>query len=353
LRPVRPEGFVMVNADNSSTHSDGLPWWLYDMRPQGYIGRAYAKAHAAQLDLPENPERWNDTQTVRALLADGHDAIGNLLLGELAMKRFVDAMPPVKMVINRELDYPALAVSAAIGETPGSSAGGEQPKFTAYTAQGHRIVKFTTADNNSITERWRDLLLAEHLALAVLGVDTTIVDAGGQRFLEVPRFDRVGRLGRVGVFSLRALDAEFVGAGNAPWPEVVSRLAAAGQTQRAAVPAVALLWAYGALIGNTDMHLGNLSFTSSGRPPYQLAPTYDMLPMGFAPSSNGAITNTLAPANLIAAINGDTWRLALAKANAFLTRVQTCADFSENFVPCIAALEQHLINATDRIGRIG
>lgn len=40
LIPVRPEGFVMVPADNVSLHSDGLPWWLFDMRPQGYLGRA-------------------------------------------------------------------------------------------------------------------------------------------------------------------------------------------------------------------------------------------------------------------------------------------------------------------------
>lgn len=47
LVPVRPEGFVMVQADGAALHSDGLPWWLFDMRPQGYLGRAYASAHAA------------------------------------------------------------------------------------------------------------------------------------------------------------------------------------------------------------------------------------------------------------------------------------------------------------------
>lgn len=42
LLPVRPEGFVMRQEDGVNLHSEGLPWWLFDMRPQGYLGRAYA-----------------------------------------------------------------------------------------------------------------------------------------------------------------------------------------------------------------------------------------------------------------------------------------------------------------------
>ena len=82
LVPVRPEGFVIVQDDGPALHSDGLPWWLFDMRPQGYLGRAYASAHAASLGLPPNPEHWRDADVIRALLAHGHDAIGNLLIGE-------------------------------------------------------------------------------------------------------------------------------------------------------------------------------------------------------------------------------------------------------------------------------
>lgn len=43
LVPVCPEGFVMIGG--SRLHSDGLPWWIYDMRPQGYLGRAYCQRH--------------------------------------------------------------------------------------------------------------------------------------------------------------------------------------------------------------------------------------------------------------------------------------------------------------------
>ncbi len=341
----------MVQADGVTLHSDGLPWWLFDMRPQGYLGRAWAAAHAAALGLPGNPEHWGDTEVIRALLAHGHDAIGNLLVGELARDRFI-AMP-APLPVDRATDYPALARAAASGELPGSSAGGEQPKFCAYTERGHVLVKFSAPDDNPVSERWRDLLLAEQLALSVLGVEAEVFDFGGQRFLEVPRFDRVGQLGRVGVFSLRALDAQFVGEVSAPWPSLVSRLVADGHVQADAIAGSARFWAFGTLIGNTDMHAGNLSFVSRHGRPYQLAPAYDVLPMGFAPRSGGAIGDTLPPASLSASVGGGTWREALNLAEMFLAMVSDCDGFSGSFSPCIEAMRRHLDDAASRIARLG
>ena len=165
LIPVHPDGFVMAQTDKVCLHSDGLPWWLFDMRPQGYLGRAYASAYSAELGLPPNPEDWKDADVIRALLAHGHDAVGNLVIGEKARNQFL-AMP-LPAPVDRAKKYPALALAVSSGEAPGSSAGGEQPKFCTYTERGHVIVKFTTPGDNPISERWRDLLLAEHLALTV------------------------------------------------------------------------------------------------------------------------------------------------------------------------------------------
>ena len=351
LVPVRPEGFVMVQADGVTLHSDGLPWWLFDMRPQGYLGRAYASTYAAGLGLPANPEHWSDTEVIRALLAHGQDAVGNLLIGGLARDRFIGM--PAPLPADRAADYPALARAAGAGELPGSSAGGEQPKFCAYTERGHVLVKFSAPDDNPVSERWRDLLLAEHLALSVLGVETEVFDFGSQRFLEVPRFDRVGQFGRIGVFSLRALDAEFVGDASAPWPSLVSRLAAGGHVDADAVAGAALRWAFGMLIGNTDMHAGNLSFTSRHGRPYQLAPAYDVLPMGFAPGSGGAIVNTLPPASLSASVDGETWREALHLAELFFAKISDCDGFSGSFTPSIEAIRHHIDEAASRIARLG
>lgn len=351
LVPVRPDGYVMIQHDGETPHSDGLPWWLFDMRPQGYLGRAYAARYATNLGLPSNPDHWSDGETIRALLAHGHDAIGNLLVGVQARDQFLNMPAPTP--VNRETAFPALALAASAGETAGSSAGGEQPKFCTYTDQGHVIVKFTASDDNPITERWRDLLLAEHLALSVLGIETRLFDFAGQRFLEVPRFDRVGEFGRLGVFSLRALDAEFIGNATAPWPELVRRLATAGHVQTAAVAGTARQWAFGTLIGNTDMHAGNLSFISSEGRPYQLAPAYDVLPMAFAPRSGGAIVNTLSPANLTTTVPTEIWQETLSQAEAYLAKLNACDGFSQGFAPCLIALRQHVEEATGRICRLG
>lgn len=351
LIPVHPDGFVMEQTDGVCLHSDGLPWWLFDMRPQGYLGRAYASTFSAELGLSPNPDHWSDADMIRALLAHGHDAVGNLLIGEQARNQFLEM--PLPTPVDRAKDYPSLALAVSCGEAPGSSAGGEQPKFCTYTERGHVLVKFTALDDNPISERWRDLLQAEHLALKVLGVETEVFDFAGQRFLEIPRFDRMGPLGRIGLFSLRALEAEFVGRARDAWPVLVNELVKHGHVHPDAASGTARLWAFGMLIGNTDMHHGNLSFISSHGRPYQLAPAYDILPMGFAPKSGGEIVNTLRPAILLEAISGEIWHEALELAERFFTLAGECRGFSANFEPCLAALRHHLDEARVRIARLG
>ena len=364
LVPVYPEGFVMRQDDGKTLHSEGLPWWLYDMRPQGYLGRAYAARYGAALQLPERLVDWTDTHALRALLAHGGDGVGNLLLGDIARDHFLAAPEPTPIDANQKsAAYVQLARDAAQGEIPGSSAGGEQPKFAAYavTPNGpqHLIVKFSEREAGPVTERWRDLLLAEHLALTTLrdasvpAAQTWIVDADNQRFLEVERFDRVGSLGRRGVFSLAALDAEFVGAGVGTWPSIANRLATSGEIRPEAVQGAELLWAFGVLIGNTDMHNGNLSFVSEHERPYELAPAYDMTPMAFAPSRTGGLPDTLAEANLHPSVANDTWRRAEELANRFLALLRITPGFSHRFQPCLATLERHLMAAHAQIERMG
>jgi hypothetical protein len=364
LIPVFPDGFVMRQDDGVTLYSAGLPWWLFDMRPQGFLGRAYVAMHAATLGLSTRLTDWDDREILRALLTHGHDAVGNLLLGELARERFVDAPAPQPLIMNGKGEaYAVLAQEALQGDVAGSSAGGEQPKFLTFaeTSAGahHVLVKFTLPDQNPVTERWRDLLLAEHHALATLmdgGVEaarSTIIDHEGQRFLEVERFDRVGALGRRGLFSLAAVEAEFVGNGSAPWPVIATELAVAGHITDAAAEGVALLYAFGCLIGNTDMHNGNLSFTSEQGRPYELAPAYDMLPMGLAPRSGGGLPATLPAASLRSCVSTASWLRALDLATDWLARIRADARFSTAFEVCIAALAAHIDDARMRILRLG
>jgi hypothetical protein len=364
LMPVRPDGFVMRAVSGQTLHSAGLPWWLLDMRPQGYLGRAYVARHAPTLGLPPRLNDWSDSHALRALLVHGHDAVGNLLLGDETRHRFLSEPEPQAIAPSDKPErYAALARSAAQGELPGSSAGGEQPKFTAFaqTSVGprHVIVKFTEADAGPVAERWGDVLLAEHLALLTLGeagvsaTRTSLLAHEGQRFLEAQRFDRVGTMGRVGLFSLEALDAEFVGSGRGAWPELTRKLAAQRLIRTEAVAQADLLWAFGTLMGNTDMHNGNLSFIASDSPPYALAPAYDMAPMAFAPRSGGGLPDALPEATLHPAVAPDTWRQALELAQTFMEKVRQSQDFSPRFQPCVAALEWHVHVASTKMARLG
>jgi hypothetical protein len=107
------------------------------------------------------------------------------------------------------------------------------------------------------------------------------------------------------------------------------------------------------LIGNTDMHHGKLSFISRDGRPYHLAPAYDILPMGFAPRTGGAIVNELRPASLPEVISRDIWQEALGLAEDFFFIASSCERFSANFVPCLLTLRHHLDEARSRIARLG
>ena len=363
LTPIRPDGYVMHQDDGQVWTSEGLPWWLLDMRPQGFLGRAFARSHATHLGLPASVAEWSDAQALRALMVHGHDAVGNLLLGDVARERFLSAAPTTTIQLpDKPSRYLALAQSVLHGDSGGSSAGGEQPKFTAvvHTEVGprHVLVKFSLDEQHAVAVRWRDLLLAEHLALETLresglsAARSWVVDEGTQRFLEVERFDRVGTLGRRGLFSLAALEAEFVGDPRSPWPVLVDELVRQKVVDRSAALGVQQLFAFGRLIGNTDMHNGNLSFIGDTGRPYSLAPAYDMLPMAFAPTSSGAMRQDVPAITLHPHVHADVWKNMLVLAQRYLKRLQSTDRFSDAFAPCVQALVRHLNQASEMMGRL-
>lgn len=157
-------------------------------------------------------------------------------------------------------------------------------------------MKFTVPDTGQAARRWADLLACEHLALACLrdaglpAAQSELIDAQGHTCLEVQRFDRTpDTLGRHGFVSLQALDAAFVGSDGRDWGHAGERLAAqAWITPETAAQMARLHW-FGRLIGNSDMHPGNLGFQLADSGPLRLAPAYDMLPMSLAPSRTGAV----------------------------------------------------------------
>ena len=173
----------------------GLPPFAWDMSPQGYIGRNFSRRYP-ELDLPPRVSDWNDDQRRFALARRGEDCVGNLIIGDESFNRFLASVPPR---VGRD-EYPEYA-RRSLEEMAGSSAGGEQPKFAVYSEGRHVLVKVASGEAGHATQRWKDLLVCERIALELLraaGVPAAVAhlfNIQGARFLEVERFDRVGERG--------------------------------------------------------------------------------------------------------------------------------------------------------------
>jgi hypothetical protein len=369
LHSIAPQGFILSYAQEGRANErhDGLPWWMQDMRPQGFLGRGFAKAVAAQLDVSNDPRMWSDDHVLLALAESGEDMVGNLLIGDNARQRWLTA--PLAAPLQQEhlaASYRELARRALAGEDTGSSAGGEQPKFAAYVdapddAGGayHALVKFTVPENNAASQRWRNLLACEHIALASLseaGLPASrsrLFDSEGQRFLEVQRFDREGELGRRGVVSLLAMDAEFVGHGT-EWPQITRELLAKGHVTQAAHDTACRLHVFGQLIGNGDMHAGNLSFLHDGTRPLSIAPAYDMLPMSLSPRTSGVIPEAAQMNRLVVPSYPETriWNDVLPLAETYWRRVERSDLIDDGFRLEVRAMQERLESVRGQLARL-
>ena len=318
---------------------DGLPYQLLDMRPQGFLGRHFARENAAILQVNEDPQKWSDDDAAYALSLLGSDTPGNFILGAAAYRLWLESLQGPRPGIRDdevEARYAELAERSLQHGVGGSSTAGEFPKFTAVRQHSeavglgddvsHVIVKFSGNDGSEGVQRWSDLLVCEHLATLVmrdqLGIpaaETTIHRAAGRTFLEVVRFDRHGRYGRSGLLSLHAFNAALLGANPTDWPITVAKLDALELLAANASETVSLMWHFGTLIANVDMHEGNLSFlpSSAGEAGLRIAPAYDMLPMLYVPQRGVEMVARSYVPQLPLPGERRAWRAAAEAAQAF------------------------------------
>ena len=299
---------------------EGLPPALVDMAPQGFLGRAFP-ARFPELRLPPSISDWSDDHRLVALAARGEDCVGDLIVGDESLRRFVGEGPG-------EVDprsYPGLARRSA-ADLVGSSAGGERPKFGAFSEGRHVLVKYAARGDEGASRRWRDLLWCEWKALATVAeagrgaAQARWMDEEGWRFLEVERFDRVGARGRRAVLSLASLNNEYLGSPDS-WTagaELLRRRPFLLPPED--VARVRWLDLFGQLVGNTDRHFGNLGFLVERDGTLRLAPAYDMLPMILAPAGEVVVTRAFEPV----APRGDAieaWRDAATWAERYWHQV--------------------------------
>lgn len=341
-----------LDADMQDGWFEGIPYWLEDMRPQGFLGRHFARANATVLQLAPNPQDWSEDDTLHALCLLGSDQPGCYILGEPALRTWLaQRQAPVRALRDRDLRraYPALAAQAMDSGVPGSSAGGEFPKFSALRERRgeavHVLVKFSGSDRAPGTQRWSDLLVCESLASEtvreLLGLDaatTTIHQLEGRTFLEVERFDRHGASGRSPVCSWYALNAGLFGLGGRPWLAAADALASRGFIDPKGQEAIRVLWHFGQLIANSDMHDGNLSFL----PGLRLAPVYDMLPMLYAPERGVEVAARNFQPALPTPAERPAWEKARTAAQEFWRRAAQDARISRNFRSLCAQNARHL-----------
>jgi hypothetical protein len=246
------------------------------------------------------------------------------------------------------------------GDPVGSSTAGEQPKFTTTLrdSDGYRsvIVKFSERNDTPGGQRWADLLHCEHLASAVLrthghsAAESEIVHADGRTFLQSTRFDRTPVLGRAGYVSLAALDAAFYGHATIEWWRVAETLRRDGWLNGEHAARLRVLGLFGALIGNTDMHLGNAALVLADAPPLSLAPAYDMLPMRFRPAASGEVVEREYEVLLPAPELHEEWRLAATIAGDFWHQAATDQQLSVGFRAIAERARAKLANAVTRLG---
>lgn len=314
LTPLQGGFYVLTPGEgNRFQIFEGLPWFIADLRPQGFLGRLEPGKHP-ELDLPSDILSWSDERVLAYVSRRSEHAPGDLVLGNESLARYRASMAGMQELVTpaseRRVVYPDLADRVMQGNPPGSTAGGEQPKFTAtvcrddYSNQGnhgddrqmleHVIVKFSPPLLSASGRRWGDLLVCEHLALEVLArhgiaaARTAIVEAGTRRFLEVVRFDRAGWQGRHPVVTSFALDGD-IGMLDKSWSEFARELGRRGELAEQDVHTVEILDLFGALIGNSDRHHGNMAVAWTLERRFQLLEAYDMLPMRYRLNAHGEI----------------------------------------------------------------
>lgn len=319
-----PEGLV----------SNGLPVELADARPSGFLGRHFA-ALQADLRLPLRLADWSDHHILLAMTRRGEDLPGNLIVGDESFARW-QALP---FVARRRDDYSELAEATIAGHPPGSSAGGERPKFGVFVDDRHVLVKFAARGGvgDAAARRWCDLLVLETVALTVVSsrgipaANTNVVESRSHVFLESERFDRVGIRGRLAVLSLAAVHDDPADS----WARAAARLRQAGRLGEEHARRVRWLDAFGALIGNTDRHQYNVVFFSGDRD-LRLAPAFDQASMRYAPSADGQVQSPVLTAPHATSDTLDVWEDARAAATEFWERASDDERLSDD-MRCLCA----------------
>jgi hypothetical protein len=320
---------------------DELPWFLLPLKLRGYLGRA-AKHRLGTVarSWDSHPEKWSLAQQVFAAQSEALEHAGAILWGEDSVQVWEKSTREVPHPEDEKVllkTYDDLADKTTAGQVAGSSADGEQAKFSTLISDKENqvrevLVKFSPPHGTPFGDRWRDLLHSEAKAADVLrdfGFDTPqsrALSSDKRTFLESARIDRIGTRGRKHLLPLFAVHRIFTPGDERNWIDTVARLASQRRISNASIEITQTLYSFGQLIGNSDMHFGNLGVIllspediSKGR--FSLAPCYDMLPMRFKPEAHSEFGYTHFSAELSPTLPKSVTNRAVEMAKEFWQRV--------------------------------
>lgn len=313
---------------------DGLPFFLDDLRPQGFLGNLFVKQLADMSDrYPKKLSSWQAKHIFQYLEEYGDDLPGNLKFG---VGTYHLPRQPVYPVPYDKYDFMCEQIKAGVSQE--SSLGGEQQKFTVFSSELNAdvLVKYTSNKNDAVTRRWKDILVTEYHALKILAAfkipaaEIDLIDRDNRFYLVVKRFDRIGFFGRSSMFSLLSIDMEYVGLGE-NWQNIANEMLKLNLLSKSDNNSISILWAFSQLIANTDTHLGNISLGIKGDS-FNLLPIYDMCTMAIAPKPNSLdpIDFTLPDLDTLN-INQDNKSLVLEMAFLFWQRIEKDTRISGEF----------------------
>ncbi|MBX7148754.1 type II toxin-antitoxin system HipA family toxin YjjJ [bacterium] len=357
LHPLAPQGFYLESHGNlfKSRVYKNLPYFLLDACPSGFLGRLVPKFHS---EFPTDISLWTDDHCLTYFCRYGWDLIGNFIIGDEAYNLHLQHQVERTDIVdenNRNTHYPAVADKVLSQGNPGSSAGGEQAKFLSIRKTSSQLmpvmVKFSPPVDESVGLRVADLLICEHIAHQVLKkigknpLQSCLIRGGGRVFLEVERFDRMPYEnysgGRLGLISLKALAMEH-GCLHSTWMATAQALLSQKIMDASLYDEIIWLEVFGKLIGNNDMHAGNISFLCEGEKLAGLAPVYDMLPMSYAPLNNQLINRDFTP-DPPKSLEIKVWKEALKAAQFFWEQVENHPEISKKFKEVVAGNSQKLL----------
>ena len=336
----------LMETGNELQHYNGLPWYFLDLKPSGFIGRSIAEYASHRINTPIKLENWSHDDLLRYLVNFHNETPSHFEFFANYKPRLLryNAKPQRKILKDYDNYVDTLDQTIDID----SSAGGEQPKFNyrLHDSDNNSIksylVKFSPklGVGNPIAERVKDLLVCEHVALAVLAeynghaVSTTLQRSDDRLYLEIIRFDRVPvhyMEGQVGVVSLDAVINQYIGSQPLNWVEASIGLKEKGILSESDAHLLQTWFAYSCFIGNNDTYNENVCLFLKELKTNGLTPAFDISPMIYMPTM-GDIPSPEIRIKKPNNIDGECWALGRKLGLNFWSQVVKNKTLSDDFV---------------------